>query len=66
MSSDDLDVTVEPGVTLDQLNAALRDTGLFFPVDPGAGNATLAGMASPAVRYRRSSLRRHCAKTFSP
>ena len=43
---DDLDVTVEAGVTLDQLNTALRDTGLFFPVDPGAGNATLGGMAS--------------------
>lgn len=46
VESDDLDVTIEPGVTLDQLNTALRDTGLFFPVDPGAGNATLGGMAS--------------------
>ena len=46
VGTDDLDVTVEPGVTLDQLNVALRDTGLFFPVDPGAGNATLGGMAS--------------------
>lgn len=46
VNADDLDVTVEAGVTLDQLNAALRDTGLFFPVDPGAGSATLGGMAS--------------------
>jgi D-lactate dehydrogenase (cytochrome) len=46
VSQDDLDATIEPGVTLDQLNAGLRSTGLFFPVDPGAGTATLGGMAS--------------------
>lgn len=46
VNGEDLDVSVEPGVTLDQLNTALRDRGLFFPIDPGAGNATLGGMAS--------------------
>ena len=43
---DDLDCTVEAGVTRAELSAALRATGLFFPVDPGADHATLGGMAA--------------------
>lgn len=43
---DDMDCTVEAGVTLQQLNAELKSTGLFFPVDPGAEYATLGGMAA--------------------
>ncbi len=64
-------VTVQPGLVLDRLNAALAKHGLFFPVDVSTGSrATLGGMAgnnscgARSIRYGNMVHNVHAAEAM--
>ena len=59
INADDLTVTVQPGITRKATQRGHQDTGLFFPIDPGA-DASIGGMCATRIqRHQRRALRHH-------
>ena len=66
VNEEDMDCLIEPGVTRQELNAFLRDKGLFFPVDPGSHATHRRHVRDARLRHQRRALRHHPRERAGP